>query len=442
MKGSVVRFISTTVFIVFGVLIVWWFKSVVTSEVFIVSDRHRETFSSVNYVELGRKTFEEAVITYSQTGASKAGSAGGVIAEPPKRKDGLAIWKTSPSADTIKSALNEFVSNELKGSLTDTSLPGKFLAIKYENPAISVEADNPDFSRSEKILVKGSGSVKASKSLKTQAISIATGLKVNISTTVKAKYFALYDAGKRFFDGGFVNSINSAFGTINTVGTKMNNAPKCTSGVSVCDPSNLFSSACPSSSAAVPTDAEVLAATGYSILSGLPLSIPIQGEPFASFRAKFEKYGTILTKAGYNDPADKAVTTGSCSFTCTYQWMNPCRTTVTDCAPAAGSDAEPACASRCVPGIDINTQSCSAETKTSRISFTFLADMYAKYSSEDPNSIVPSQSLSNIAGKMLPYDTIKFNFLTHSCSMIKSGVTTDVKDDTEPCSFPATLRQM
>ncbi len=445
MKGSVVRFISTTTFIVFGVLIIWWFKSVVTSEVFIVSDRHRETFSTVNYAELGRKTLEEAAVIYSQTGTSKAGSAGGVIAEPPKRKDGVAIWKDSPTADAIKSALNEYVSRELKGSLTDTLLPGKHLTIKYENPVVSVEADNPDFSKSEKILVKASGSVKASKSLETQAMSMAAELKVNINTIVKAKYFALYDAAKRFFDSsGPAASINPAFGMINTAGTKTNEAPKCTSGITWCDSGDKFSSVCPSSSAAEPTDAEVLAATGYSALTGLPFSMPIAGEPFASFRAKFEKYGAITTKAGYNELSDKVVTTGSCPFTCNYQWENPCKTTVTDpCVPAEDPDAKPVCPKpRCVKGIDEKAQSCSAETKTSRISFTFLADMYAKYSSEDPNSLVPSRSPSSVAGKMLPYDTLKFNFLTHSCSMISGGAATEFKDNVDPCSFPSGLKQV
>ncbi len=452
MKGSVVRFISTTTFIVFGVLIVWWFKSVVTSEVFIVSERHKETFSIVNYAELGRKTFEEAAIIYSQTGVSKAGYSGGVVAEPANRKDGIAIWEDSPDDAEIADALEEYVVRELKGSLAGMTMPGKHTTVSYEDPTITAEADTTDFSKSEKIFIKAGSGVKVSKNLKTQAMSMTTETEAAVGSEMKSKYFALYDAAKRFFDGGRPEAnINSALGTINTVGTKTNEAPKCAATAAWCDTADKSSRTCPSSFAIEPTDAEVLAETGYSVLTSSPFSVTIADEPFASFRAKFAGYGFPTTKAGYNDPADKSVTAGSCTFTCNYQWENPCKATVKEnCVPADDPDDEPVCEEKCVPGIDTTAQSCPAETKTSRISFTFLVDMYSKYSSEDPAHLVPSQKTNTIDGvfggttisRQLPLETLKFNFLTHSCSMVSGGVATTLKDDTEPCSFPPDLKQV
>ncbi|MBI1972148.1 MAG: hypothetical protein HYS53_02505 [Candidatus Aenigmarchaeota archaeon] len=440
MKGSVNTFMGSIIMVMIGVGIIWWFRSVIPSEAFIVSERHKESFSTINYAELARKTLEEAVLIYSQTGPMRAGSAGGLDNLAPQ-KDGTAIWKTPPSEDTIKDTLKRYIDNEI-ASLQQHSIAGKFLAIDYGDTNIQVVPDNSDFSKSEKFYVKGDKEVKISKALQTQAITIVTDVKGYIDQEVKLKYFALYNAAKQFLDSGEpVDRINEAFASINTGGTKTKLAPKCTEPVSFCNSADPFSSACPLSEASEPTASEVLAMTDYSALDSVPISGPIPGVPFAAFNAKFEKHGSLTNGAGYA-LSDATLATGSCSFSCNYNFTNPCKTE--SCTTITDADGEVVENCVCVPGEDTKTQTCSGTTKTKSITFTFLADVYGKYSSEDPGGFVPSKTINNIpsVAKPFPYETLKFNYMTHSCTIIKNGqvVSTELKNNAAACSLPAGLQ--
>ncbi|MBI2085159.1 MAG: hypothetical protein HYT71_01450 [Candidatus Aenigmarchaeota archaeon] len=435
MRGSIYTFMGSIVMVMIGVGIIWWFRSVVPSEAFIVSERHRESFSALNYLELSRKSMEEAIMIYAQTGATKAGSAGGLDATA-QQKDKIAIWKNAPDATTIKDTLQRYIVDEI-AILQQHEIKGKFLAIDYGSLNIQINPDSDDFSKSEKFYVKGEKEIKVSKNLQTQAIKISTSLKGYIDDEIKLKYFALYDAAKKFFEGGEpVNRINSAFNGVNTVGSKTNSA--CPSASVGC-----VSKACPVFTTTFPTPPEVLnEKTDFSklLVKAGGITGAIAGAPFSLFNAKFENYASAFL-AGYGS-SDITQPTGSCGFSCTYLEPNPCKTTVPDCAPAADSDSPPVCTPKCVPGFDTITLSCSAETKTTTIAFTFLADAYEKYSSEDPSGIVPSTSIHDVAvvSKPLPYDTLKFNFMTHSCTTIdKNAVVTELKDNIESCQLPPSV---
>ncbi|MBI4168051.1 MAG: hypothetical protein HY515_03780 [Candidatus Aenigmarchaeota archaeon] len=433
MRGRVTTFMGSIVMVMIGVGIIWFFRSVMPSEAFIVSERHKESFSTINYAELARKTLEEAVMVYAQTGASKAGAAGGLDKSAPQ-KDEIAIWKDAPSEATIKDTLGRYIVDEI-ASLQQHKIEGKFLTIDYGDTNIQIIPDNADFSKSEKFYVKGDKEIKASKGLETQAIKIATGMKGYIDQEVKLKYFPMYDAAKQFLNSGEPTSrINNAFAGVNTIGSKTNNA--CPSAGVGC-----VSKACPVFSTTFPTPQEVLQETGFSKLGVKAGGITqvITGLPFSLFNAKFENHASAFL-AGYEN---KLETTGSCSFSCTYEEPNPCKTTVDVCVPAAKPEDPPVCTPKCVPGFDTITLSCGAETKTTGVDFTFVADSYAKYSSEDPNGFVPSKSLNNVpvVAKTLPYETLKFNYLTHSCTTIKSGsVATELIENTAACSLPASLQ--
>ncbi len=441
MKGSIYTFMGSMVMVMIGVGIIWWFRSVIPSEAFIVSERHRESFSAINYAELARKTLEEAVAIYAQTGATKAGAAGGLDKLAPN-KDGIAIWKNAPNEATIKDTLKGYIIDEIS-ILKEDKIPGKFLTITYGDNNIQINPDNPDFSKSEKFYVKGDKEVKISKGLKTQAITIATGMKGYIDQEIRLKYFALYDAAKKFLSSGEpVNKINAAFKFVNTEGTKTNPAPKCTEPVSFCNSADLFSSACPFSEAAKPTVPDVLATTNHSTLNSVPISGSIAGVPFTPFNAKFEKHGSLAGAAGYTPLTDETSSAGSCSFSCNYKDIDPCATKVPECVPAKNPDDPPVCKPKCVPGEVTKTQTCTGVTKTRMITFTFLADAYEKYSSEDPMGFVPSKNLNTVpvVAKLLPYDTLKFNYLTHSCTVIKSGtVATELKENAEACQLDPIL---
>lgn len=473
MKGGVNVFMSSIFMVMIGVGIIWLFRSVIPSEAFIVSERHRESFSTLNYAELARKTLEEAVVIYAQTGASKAGEAGGLDKNAPQ-KDKIAIWKTAPDEATIKDTLKRYIAElELDGSMAEHDIPGKFLNVKYGNANIQIIPDNANFSKSEKFYVKGDKQIKISKGLQTQAINIATSMKGYIDQTFGLKYFALYDAAKQFLSSGEpVNKINAAFKTVNTIGELTNQAPKCTQPAAWCDNAITKvdgldihqSQTCPISEATQPADAEVRAATDFPVLNSIAnrISGAITGSPFATFNARLEKYTDIEKKAGYS-PGVKAVTTGSCPFSCNYEVVNSCAS----CGPVPSCGARPDCSPcsydavkdecivpscgpapgcgvcGCVPAPETKSKSCSGTTKTSRIEFTFVADVYSKYSSEDPTGFIPSKSLNMVpvVAKQLPYDTLKFNYMTHSCSVIKIGqpVTTDLKEDISACPLPAGL---
>lgn len=446
MKGSVYTFMGSMVMVMIGVGIIWWFRSVIPSEAFIVSERHRESFSAINYAELARKTLEEAVAIYTQTGATKAGAAGGLDNTVPQ-KDKIAIWKTAPGEATIKDTLKRYIVDEI-ASLQQHPIVGKFLTTDYGDTNIQIIPDNPDFSKSEKFYVKGDKEIKVSKGLKTQAISIATNMKGYIDQVVGLKYFALYDAAKKFLNSGEpVNRINAAFGSVNTLGTKENLAPKCTQPTTSCNPADAFSSACPVSVAEEPTLAEVLAKTKYSKLDGIPISGSITGTPFDSFKARFEKSGSAISIAGYNPSTDVSTPTGTCGFSCTYLVENACQS----CALPKDFDPKdpPKCGTapdcgpcECVKGFDTKSQSCSGTTKIKTVKFTFLVDAFEKYSSEDSNGLVPSTSLNNVevVAKQLPYDTLKFNYMMHSCTVIRSGtVSTELKEDAVACQLDAAL---
>ena len=47
---------GSIIMVMIGVGIIWFFRSVMPSEAFIVSERHKESFSTINYAELARKT--------------------------------------------------------------------------------------------------------------------------------------------------------------------------------------------------------------------------------------------------------------------------------------------------------------------------------------------------------------------------------------------------
>ncbi|MBI3413672.1 MAG: hypothetical protein HY051_06385 [Candidatus Aenigmarchaeota archaeon] len=432
MRGRVTTFIGSMVMIMIGVGIIWWFRSVMPSEAFIVSERHKESFSTINYAELARKTVEEAVFVYAQTGASKAGAAGGLDNTVPQ-KDNIAIWKTPPSEDTIKDTLKRYIDNEI-ASLQQHAIAGKFLTIDYGATNIQVVPDSTDFSKSEKFYVKGDKEIKVSKGLETQAIKIAAGSKGYIDNEIALKYFALYDAAKQFLNSNEpVNRINAAFTGVNTAGQKTNTA--CPSAGVGC-----VSKACPVFTTTYPMPSEVLQETDFSKLGVKAGGITgaITGLPFSLFNARFENYASSFL-AGYGD-ADKTEIRGSCDFSCEYVEPKPCKTKVKDCVPAADPKDDPVCTDKCVPGFDTITLSCSAETKTTNMAFTFLADVYGKYLSEDPNGFVPSKSLNTVpvVAKTLPYETLKFDYTTHSCSVIKSGsVATELKDDATACQLPA-----
>ncbi|MFH0890214.1 MAG: hypothetical protein V1836_03695 [Candidatus Aenigmatarchaeota archaeon] len=437
MKGGIMTFSGSLIMILIGVGIIWWFRSVSVSEAFITSERHKESFSTLNYAEFAKKTLEEAAYMYSYIGAAKMGITGGTNVA--QKKDEIAIWKTAPDEITIKNELKKNISGEIDNSLPETSIPGKFLVTSYLTTKIDVAADKSDLSASDKFSVKGEKNIVVKKNLESSGIYVTAKLKGIIDTEIKLKYFALYDAARQFISSGQAEArINNAFAAINTIGSATRSSSKCGT-FDPCNYGNPYDSSCPSSAAATePADAEALANTGYATLAGTTFSETISGSPFSSFLAKFEKYGTLTPKAGYND-LDKSVSTGSCSFTCSYLKYNACQTTREVCVPVDPPTDPPSpdvCTDVCVGGDDTLYSSCSAGTKTSTITFTFVADMYAKYSSEDPNSQVPSQNLKSIAGKTLPYDTLKFNFLTHSCSVIKGGsVSTELKSDVTDCSI-------
>ncbi len=485
MRGSIYTFMGSIVMLMIGVGIIWWFRSVAPSEAFIVSERHRESFSALNYLELARKSVEEAVVIYAQTGATKAGYAGGLDNKVPQ-KDKIAIWKTAPDEDTIKDTLQKYVVDEI-AALQQHIVVGKFLTADYGSSNIEIIPDDTDFSKSEKFFVKGDKDVKVSKSLKTQAITISSGLKSHTDQEIKLKYFALYDAAKKFLESGEPKKrINIIFNGVKTDGTATNNAPKCETPAAACDPADAFSNVCPTSEASEPTAQEVLATTSYPTLKDTAISITLPGEPFENFKAAFDKY-ELLPSAGY-DSADVATdNTGTCSFSCNYQkpcgapiitspacgngcsydsGSNSCEPPVCGVAPAcepcsyddiddfcivpecgAPVITAPTCDNGCAYEKASNSckspsfsQSCSAGTKKKTMAFTFLVDAYEKYSSEDPTGIVPSTSIHNmpVVAKTLPYDTLKFNFMTHSCTTIKSGAAdTELKDDAIACSMPA-----
>ncbi len=432
---------GSIVMVMIGVGIIWFFRSVMPSEAFIVSERHRESFSTINYAELARKTLEEAVLVYAQTGTAKAGAAGGLDNSAPQ-KDEIAIWKTAPSEDAIRDMLKRYVVNEVHSSLEGQQpILGKFLTIDYGDTNIQIIPDNADFSKSEKFYVKGDKEIEVSKGMETQAIKIATGMKGHIDQEIKLKYFALYDAAKQFLNSGEpAIRINAAFKPVNTEGAKTNLAPKCEQPVTFCDSADLFSNVCQVSEAVAPTDAEVLATTAHPTLNGIPISGFVADVPFASFNAKFEKYGTLASAAGYNPLTDETSSTGSCSFSCNYKYTEPCAKKAKECVPAENPEEEPVCIDKCVPGEVIKSQTCPGVTKTRAITFTFLVDAYEKYSSEDPNGLVPSTSLHNVAvvAKLLPYDTLKFNYLTHSCTTVKNGfAATELKENAAVCQMPS-----
>ncbi len=426
MKGGIMTFSGSMIMIMIGIGIIWWFRSVSVSEAFIASERHKESFSTLNYVEFAKKTLEEAVYMDSHIGAAKMGITGGINAN---KKDDIAIWKTAPDEATIKDALEENISGEIGNSLPETPIPGKFLTTSYSNAKIEITADKSDFAASEKFFVKGEKNIAAKKNLESSGIFITANLKGIIDAEIKLKYFALYDAARRFMDSGQAKArIDAAFASVPTSGTVTHGNDMCGTSVSCAG------TVCPTAPASDIDDSEVLASTGYYGLEAAANSISdIMAGSF--FHARFDKYGTVKTSAGYND-ADATVSAGSCGFECSYQVPNDCKTVVQECTPAEDPEADPVCVDRCVAGYDTITLGCTAETKTKEIDFTFVADMYAKYSSEDPNGFVPSQALKNIAGKTVPYDTLKFNFLTHSCSTIKGGaISTELKDDASDCTI-------
>lgn len=446
---------STTVFIVFGVLIIWWFKSVVTSEVFIVSERHKESFSTLNYLELSRKTLEEAVPTYAQTGASRAGAMGGLDNTVPQ-KDGVAIWKTAPGEATIKDTLKRYIVDEI-ANVQSHPIAGKFITISYGSTEVEVIPDNGDFPKSEKFYVKGSKGVEVSKGLDTQGLKIKTSLKGYIDNEIKLKYFALYDAAKQFLGSGEIEkTVNEAFASVKTEGETTNEAAKCALPVAKCDPADEYSNACPVSSAVEPTAADVLATTDYPKLPAITISNTPAGEPFTSFKAKFEKHSL---SANYDD-AGALLSTGACSFDCGYKVENACGkcefkktcgaplpgdTCDNGCVYDSGACVKPVCgaapacgACECVSVVESKTKTCFADTITKKIKFTFVADAYEKYSSEDPNGFVPSKTLNVVlaVAKLLPYETLKFNFMTHSCTTMKSGyaTVTELLADNSACA--------
>ncbi len=436
MKGFSLAAIGPPLLIIIGISLVFIIGRNTSTEEYLHSYRAREAFSTLNHLEFAKKTFDGWMDFAASAATLELGRAG-LGADEAHSKDKIAIWTPNGPTDAeTKSKLTEGIKNKV-GALGTVQIEGKYALIDYTKDltgekATEIELKIPDPLASATYFdITGSRPFSVVKDIEKQAIYYAADSAGTINQRINSGFFKIFAFARNFLASGSLTAeITSALtgastsGTVARDGCAMYAPPVCQDACPIL----------PEPSYATPEEVFASANLAQPFLNKVK---SIKNNIGGEFAAKIEvDEPSIKIKAGYQ-AGDISQQSSSCSYSCSYQDEETYYVCVPDvndppACSCASSEELPLCPDEARTRTVTRSRSCDGISKTTTVDFTLLADAYLKYSSQDAQSLVPSDKLNAATG--LPFTPLEFNYMVHACSSVKSGsVATTFMEDILNC---------
>lgn len=421
MKGFSLAAIGPPILIIIGITLVFIIGRNASTEEYVHSYRAREAFSTLNHLEFAKKTFE-GWMDFAAPAATLELGRTGLGADEAHSKGEIAIWTPgAPTDDEAKTKLTQGIKSKV-GALETVQIEGKYALIDYtqdltgkKDTEIELKIPEP-LASAEYFDVIGNRPFRVVKDIKKQAVYYAADSIGVINQRINSRFFKIFAFARDFLrDGGLSNLITDAL-SMSTTASLMRSG--CSNAPARCD------GGCPVLDVLQPTPQDVFSASGLSSQFAAKINsvTKVVGGIFDS-KITLDSFSTRYGYAG----SDVSTSSGACSFPCTY------RTVCTGTRKVCDTSEPPVCYDEEYTYDCDQTRVCDTGiTRTTSVGFTLLADMYLKYSSQDAQSLVPSDTPNVATG--LPFNSLEFNYMAHACSTVKSGsVSTAFKEDIMSC---------
>ncbi len=421
MKGFSLATVGPPILIIIGITLVFIIGRNASTEEYIHSYRAREAFSTLNHLEFAKKTFA-GWMDFAVPAATLELGRAGLGADDAHSKDGIALWTPgAPTDDEAKTKLKEGIKSKVS-SLETIQIEGKYALIDYTQDLggkkdTEIELGIPaPLSSAEYFDVTGKRPFRVVKDIKKQAIYYAADSVGVINQHISSRFFKMFAFARDFLvNGGLSNLIRDALSMSTTASLTRSG---CSNAPDRCD------GGCPTLDVSQPTPQDVFSASGLASQFTAKIN-SVTKVIGGAFNSKIT-LDSFSAKYGYLG-GDVSTPTGACAFSCLYA------TTCTGTREVCDTSEPPVCHDEEYTYDCDQTRVCDTGiTRTTNVDFTLLADVYLKYSSQDAQSLVPSDTPNPATG--LPFNSLEFNYMVHACSTVKSGsVSTAFKEDVLNC---------